>query len=170
MIENCKSFVLNINQGFNFTGTQLVTWNGVGSQFPWSVFDGSAVRKSDFDLQGFKNIEVYGFSLVGIVYPNRTAANNQAIVQDWGVLLTIDGTPNLVNGFFGTNTFSATQGAKSLFLSKDLNKYNLTDPFVSVKRITISALTANGIQYESTAGVELVFELSIIVYYKFEGE
>jgi len=170
MIENLKSFAININQNFNFTGTTLVTWNPLGTILPWAVSDTGVSRRTDFNIEGFKNIEVYGFSLVGMVYPNRVAGNNQAIVQDWGVLLTIDGTPNLVNGFFGTNAFLATQGGKSIFLSKDLNKYNLTDPFVSVKKITISALNANGIQYESATSVDLVFQLDIIVYYKFEGE
>ena len=169
-MENCKSFTLNIKKEFNFTGTNVATWNPTSNQFPWLIIDGSALRKSDFNLEGFKNIEVYGFSLVGMVYPNKTAVNNPGIVQDWGVFLTIDGTTNLINGFFDTNTFSATQGGKEILLSKDLNTYNLADPIVSVKKISISGLTANGIQSRSTSAVELFFDLSIIVYYKFEGE
>lgn len=166
-MENCRSFTLNINQGFNFTGASVTTWNPAGVQFPWSVYD--TTRTSDFNLEGFKNIEIYGFSLIGVVYPNRTPGNNQALIQDWGVLLTIDGTPNLINGFFGTNTFAVTQGSKKVLLSKNLNNYYLNDPFLSVKKITVSALLANGIQYEVTS-IDLVYELSIIVYYKYEGE
>ena len=167
MIQNCKSFTLDINQNINISVT---TWNTTGVQFPWTVFDGTTLRKSDFFLEGFKNIEIYGFSLVGMVYPNRNPSVNQVLIDDWGVVLTIDGTTNLVNGFFSTNSFLATQGSKRIALSKNLNQYELADPIVSVKRITIAGLTANGIQNESVTTIDLLFDISIIVYYKFEGE
>jgi hypothetical protein len=165
-----KSFTLNINQNFIFNNTLFTEWNTAGTVLPWTMFDGSATRKSDFFVQGFKNIDVYGVSMVGTVYPLLAPAQKQALVQDWGVNVLLEGTVPLVNGFFGTNTFSATQGARNVFLSKYQNEFKLIDPIQSVQKISIGALTASGIQNESGLSVDLTFEIALIIYYKLEGE
>jgi hypothetical protein len=165
-----KSFTLNINQNFIFNNTLFTEWNTAGTVLPWTMFDGSATRKSDFFVQGFKNIDVYGVSMVGTVYPLLAPAQKQALVEDWGVNVLLEGTVPLVNGFFGTNTFSATQGARNVFLSKYQNEFKLIDPIQSVQKISIGALTASGIQNESGLSVDLTFEIALIIYYKLEGE
>lgn len=170
MTDCMKSFTLNINQNFIFNNTLFTEWNTAGTVLPWTMFDGSATRKSDFFVQGFKNIDVYGVSMVGTVYPLLAPAQKQALVQDWGVNVLLEGTVPLVNGFFGTNTFSATQGARNVFLSKYQNEFKLIDPIQSVQKISIGALTASGIQNESGLSVDLTFEIALIIYYKLEGE
>ena len=170
MTDCMKSFTLNINQNFIFNNTLFTEWNTAGTVLPWTMFDGSATRKSDFFVQGFKNIDVYGVSMVGTVYPLLAPAQKQALVEDWGVNVLLEGTVPLVNGFFGTNTFSATQGARNVFLSKYQNEFKLIDPIQSVQKISIGALTASGIQNESGLSVDLTFEIALIIYYKLEGE
>jgi len=170
MMDCMQSFTLNINQNFIFNNTVFTEWNTVGTVLPWTMFDGDATRKSDFFVQGFKNIDVYGVSMVGTVYPLLAPAQKQALVQDWGVNVLLEGTVPLVNGFFGTNTFSATQGARNVFLSKYQNEFKLIDPIQSVQKISIGALTASGIQNESGLSVDLTFEIALIIYYKLEGE
>ena len=165
-----RSFTLNINQNFIFSNTVFTEWNTVGTVLPWTMFDGSVTRFSIFNITGFKNIDLYGVSLVGNVYPLLAPAQRQALVQDWGIELGLGGTPALIGGEFGNNTFLATQGNPSVFLSKYQNEYKLASPIKSVKDITISSLTASGIQNESGVSVDLAFEVNLIVYYKFEGE
>jgi hypothetical protein len=171
-MECLKSFTLNINDNFVFTSASgdLVEWNSLGTIKPWVVFRADSFTKSVFNVQGFKNIEVYGISLVGIVRPVRSTASNNALVEDWGVSIILDGRTPLINGFFGTNSFGAVQGSNVVFLSKDQNEYKLIDPIQSVKSITIEALTASGIQSETSVSVDLAFNISLIVYYKYEGE
>ena len=165
-----RSFTLNINQNFIFTNTVFTEWNVLGTVLPWTMFDGSGTRFSIFNISGFKNIDLYGVSLVGNVYPLLAPAQRQALVQDWGVELALTGTPALIGGSFGNNTFLATQGNTSVFLSKYQNEYKLASPIKSVTDITISSLTASGIQNESGVSVDLAFDVNLIVYYKFEGE
>lgn len=171
-MECLRSFTLNINDNFVFTSASgdLVEWNSVGTIKPWVVFRADSFTKSVFNVQGFKNIEVYGLSLVGIVRPTRSIPSNNALVEDWGVSVILDGRTPLINGFFGTNSFGVVQGANNVFLSKDQNEYKLIDPIQSVKTITIEALSASGIQNENTTSVDLAFNVSVIVYYKYEGE
>jgi hypothetical protein len=165
-----RSFTLNINTTTAFSSTYFTEWNTLGTVLPWTMFDGSATRKSDFFVEGFKNIDLYGISMVGSVYPLLAPAQRQALVQDWGISLTLEGTPPLINGFYGTNTFNATQGGRTVFLSKYQNEYKLIEPIQSVKKISIAALQASGIQNESGVSVDLAFDVALIVYYKLEGE
>jgi hypothetical protein len=165
-----RSFTLNINQNFIFSNTEFTEWNTTGTILPWTMFDGGISRFSVFNIIGFKNIDVYGVSLVGIVYPLLAPAQRQALVQDWGVEIGLGGNPALIGGSFGNNSFLASQGNSSVFLSKYQNEYKLASPIKSVKDVTISALTASGIQNESGVSVDLAWEVNIIVYYKFEGE
>lgn len=165
-----RSFTLNINQNFIFNNTLFTEWNVLGTVLPWTMFDGSLTRNSVFNVTGFKNIDLYGICLVGNVYPLLAPAQRQALVQDWGVELGFTGTTPLIGGSFANNTFLATQGGNSVFLSKYQNEYKLASPIKSVTDITISSLTASGIQNESGVSVDLAFEIALIVYYKFEGE
>lgn len=171
-MECLKSFTLNINDNFVFTSASgdFVEWNSLGTIKPWVVFQADSFTKSVFNVQGFKNIEVYGLSLVGIVRPTRSIPSNNALVEDWGVSVILDGRTPLINGFFGTNSFGVVQGANNVFLSKNQNEYKLIDPIQSVKTITIEALSASGIQNENSTSVDLAFNVSVIVYYKYEGE
>jgi hypothetical protein len=165
-----RSFTLNINQNFNFASPVYTQWNTTGVILPWTVFNGGVSTNSVFDITGFKNINVYGISMVGSVYPLVTPALNQGLVQDWGIQITITGTYPLVGGTFANNSFLANQGFNSLFLSKYQNEYKLISPIESVKDITISGLQASGIQLESGFNIDLSWQIALIVYYTFEGE
>jgi hypothetical protein len=172
MMDCMQSFTLNINNSFSFTAASgnFVEWNSLGTIKPWTVWESDSFTKSVFNIQGFKNIEVYGCSLVGIFRPSRSASLNNALVEDWGIGVTIDGRTPLINGFFGTNSFGATQGAKNVFLSKYQNEFKLSDPIQSVKNVTIDGLYVSGIQNENGTSVDMDVSLSLIVYYKYEGE
>jgi len=171
MMDQCmKSFTISLYDALVFGTTVFTEWNSLGTVKPWIMVDGSASRKTEFFLEGFKNIDVYGVSMVGSVYPLLAPAQRQALVEDWGVLLLINGTTQLVNGFFGTNTFSGSQGSKRVFLSKYQNEYKLMDPIMSVQSITVEEIQASGIQNEASSSVDLLFNISLIVYYKLEGE
>jgi len=165
-----RSFTLNINQNFVFTNTVYTEWNTSGTVLPWIMFDGSISRNSIFNVEGFKNINVYGLSLVGNVYPLLAPSNKQGLVQDWGVEVNLGGTTPLIGGSFGNNSFSVTLAQPNVFLTKYQNDYKLASPIESVKDITVASLTASGIQVESGVSVDLTFDVAIIVYYKFEGE
>jgi hypothetical protein len=165
-----RSFTLNINQNFVFSNTVYTEWNTTGAILPWTMFDGSISRNSVFNVQGFKNIDVYGITLVGNVYPLLAPANRQRLVEDWGVELNLNGNPPLIGGTFGNNSFALTLAQPNVFLTKYQNEYKLASPIKSVKDITVAALSASGIQVESGVSVDLTFDIALIVYYKFEGE
>jgi hypothetical protein len=168
-----RSFTLNLNQNFSFVAPQFLGWNSVGTFLPWTVESGlsnSPAAFTDFDIKGFKNIDLYGISLVGNCYPTNATASRQGLVQDWGINLQLTGTPPLIGGVFPNNSFGFYQGGKDISLTKTQNIYTLSDPVKSVTQIKITFLRASGIQYENILGIDLTYDLSLICYYKFEGE
>ena len=146
-----RSFTLNLNQNFSFVNPQYLAWNtlATGTNLPWTVESGvSSSIFTVFNIEGFKNIDLYGISLVGNCYPTNATASKQGIV----------------------NNFGFNQDGKYIALTKYQNIYKLADPVKSVTRIQIDFLRASGIQFENSTGIDLTFDLSLIVYYKYEGE
>ena len=172
-MECMRSFVLSVNQNFVFVAPQFNSWNPVGAGLPWTVEAGLSNFPpifTDFNIQGFKNIDFYGISLVGNCYPTNAPVGNEGIVNDWGVNITLVGNPPLIGGNFGTNSLGFIQGGLDIGLTKYQNIYNLGDPVKSVTRIQISFLRASGFQFQNPATIDLTYDFSLIVYYKFEGE
>jgi len=168
-----RSFTLNLNQNFSFVNPQYLAWNtsGTGTNLPWTVESGvSSSIFTVFNIEGFKNIDLYGISLVGNCYPTNATASRQGIVNDWGLNLFLTGNPTIIGGNFGVNNFGFNQDGNNIALTKYQNIYKLANPVKSVTRIQIDFLRASGIQFESSTGIDLTFDLSLIVYYKYEGE
>jgi len=170
-----RSFTLNLNQNFSFTNPQYLAWNtsGTGTNLPWTVESGlsnSPPVSSNFNIQGFKNVDLYGITLIGNCYPTNATASKQGLVNDWGINLNLTGNPPLIGGTIGTNDFGFYQGGTDISLTKYQNVYSLSDPVKSVTQIQISFLRASGFQFEDSTAIDLTYDLSLIVYYKFEGE
>jgi hypothetical protein len=160
-------------QNFTFLPAKYIAWNTLGSVLPWAVSDGEQapnVSISDFNIEGYKNIDFYGVKMIGNCYPTRPTASNQGIVSDWGIDLQLTGNASLIGGNFGTNDFGFTQGSNRISLSKFQYDYNLESPIKSVTEIKIINLNASGIQAESSLSIDLTYDVSLIIYYKFEGE
>jgi len=168
-----NSFTLNINQNFTFNFPVFLAWNTLGTVQPWTMQNGigsPSTAFSDFNIQGFKNIDFYGVKMIGNCYPTNPTASRQGLVDDWGIDLELTGNPPLIGGNFGINNFGFYQGGRLISLTKYQNDYCLSDPVKSVTEIKVINLNAQGIQAEATTGIELTYDVSLIVYYKFEGE
>ena len=172
-MECMRSFTLNINQNFTFDTPLFLEWNVLGSFRPWTMQNGIGSPTSvlsDFNIAGFKNIDLYGVKMIGNCYPTNPTASRQGLVQDYGIDLELTGNPAIIGGNFGTNNFGFYQGGKLISLTKYQNDYNLADPVKSVTEIKVINLNAQGLQAESTTGIELTYDVSLIFFYKFEGE
>jgi len=167
-----RSFTLNINQNFTFDTPNFVRWNVTGDH-PWAMQNGigsTPTAISDFNIVGFKNIDLYGVRMVGNCYPTTPTASRQGLVTDWGIDLQLTGTPAIIGGNFGTNNFGFYQGGNLITLNKYQSYYEVADPIKSVTEIQVINLYASGTQAEANTGIELTYDVTLIFYYKFEGE
>ena len=168
-----RSFTLNINQNFTFDTPLFITWNTSNNYHPWSMQNGvgsPSTALSDFNIVGFKNIDLYGVKMIGNCYPTNPTASRQGLVEDWGIELELTGNPPIIGGNFGVNNFGLYQGGQLISLTKYQNDYNLADPVKSVTEIKVINLNASGIQAETNTGIELTYDVTLIFFYKFDGE
>jgi len=167
-----RSFNFRVNANTNLT-SNLKTWsNGLNNHY-WAANSGSL--GSQYNIEGFKNINIYGIDVIGSVQTLPTAGNGGVIVNDWSIDVLINGQQPLVGGtittspnFYGINTASLAN--KVFPLSKYSNSLKFADPFESVKNINLQDTNASGIGWETSLNVNLFWNLNFVVFYKFEGE
>jgi len=176
-MDNCmRSFQLTIGQSFTVTNTlnqSVKTW-GTPGQYFWSTTFTANSDISIYDLQGFKNVNIYGVQINGSVIGGH-GGSKAAVVTDWAFNIAINGTPPLISGEKRTspNGWGLTttgSGITSYYLSKNNNLITLADPITSVKSISFNSIDAQGIGAEFLSEVQLYYSFNFTFYYKYEGE
>lgn len=168
-----RSFTLNMFQNYSFLPGKFLTWNTGNTTHPWAVIDGEQgpfVSVTNFNIEGFKNIDFFAVKMIGNCYPTIPTASKQGLVQDWGIDLQLTGSASLIGGNFGTNSFGFTQGSNRISLNKYQNFYELASPIKSVTKIDVINLSASGYQAEVNTEINLTYDVSLTFFYKYEGE
>jgi hypothetical protein len=172
---NClRSFVITTKNTATFSPTQIKTW-AVGAQHFWA---GRIAGLSVFDVQGFKNVDIYGVDVIGAVITDLSAGalSGGVVVEDWGFEIVLGGQLPLVSGVVQTspsnfwNLQTAGTSAQTFSISKNTNSIKFADPINSVKFINFEALLVQGSGAQTLGSVALDYDISFIVYYKYEGE
>jgi hypothetical protein len=144
----------------------------LGAQHFW-LYQATALD-STFNVEGFKNINIYKISLNGDVYSGSAPSGVAAIVQNWNVDVQIVGQ----NAILGGNIDAVPNGLQMfdqpinpIFnLSKFQRDIEFPTPIQSAKEIIVSGLYADGIANESLVSAQLEWFITINVFYKYEGE
>jgi hypothetical protein len=164
------SFYSSGNDGIgSFEGLQ--SWGTTASN-GWIV--NSLGSSSQYNIEGFKNINVYGIDVIGFVGA-KTGGNLGGIVTDWAFTLQVEGTVPQVSGtitpspnYFAISTSSAN--LDNVVLSKMNPSIRFSSPVQSVKSIIIDELYATGTHLETLGSLRLAWSVTFVVYYKYEGE
>ncbi len=166
-----RSFVISIRQNSTFGGPQIKTWT-VGTDVFWSAAIGGV---SNYNIQGFKNINIFGVDLVGKVSTDVAAAIGGVVVNDWSFTIRLDGQVPLINGVITPvpnvwNIQDANLDAQVFVLSKNTNSAKFATPFQSVKNIEFLILSAEGVGAQTLTNATLDYDFTFTFYYKYEGE
>ena len=126
---------------------------------------------AEFLPQGFKNIDVYGFHLIGHLASNSSNVLN-GIIQNWGIELNTIGTYGEVGGNTGTTGVNYLPVLQPVHLGiNNLNpKIEFPSPIKSVSNISLQRLFFSASNLQSATDFDFVSNIGIVVYYKFEGE
>lgn len=171
-MECLRSVIISINQELTYsTATFVKNWT-VGTETYWVI---KQTGNSIFNFEGFKNIDVYGVSVVGGIQTVTASALGGVLVDDWNFEIFLNGTLPLANGntsvspnFWAIQT--QTNNTKLFALSKNTNCLNFASPIKSVQSISFECLNAQGSGQQTALTAALDIDLSFIVYYRFEGE
>lgn len=164
-----RTFTLNLTGNKFYSGSEIKTYVS-GGQHIWQV---DAVQSSKFNIQGFKNINVYSIELIGSLQ-TVLGGTAGALVTNWAVGINLEGTiPQISGTIDSTNDWVLnTSGiyANSFSLGSNNQKVIFNTPFESVKQIFFERITAQGFGYQTATDINLLWELQLICHYKFEGE
>jgi len=166
-----RSFNVSVKDNALLTAGNVKTWL-VGVQEFFAIEYGTS---STFNVQGFKNINIYGVQLVGYIQTLPTDATGGCIVEDWSQNIYINGQLALVGGFvtsspdFWNIDINGTE-PRIFALGKYQRSINFGDPLQSVSSIEFQKLSVQGIGGQTVDTVSLDWDLVYTFYYKYEGE
>jgi hypothetical protein len=171
-MECLRSFNLFFSGQANWTGSDVKTWF-VGAQEFWSYARSGAL--STYNVDGFKNINVYGLDLIGNIGTLPSAPAGGCIPSDWSVQIEVNGFVPIIGGSVeaspnGFNLDIDQTKIRFFDLGRFKPNFNLASPIESVKSIKIRNFRANGTGGQTSGNLNLQYGFNIIVYYKFEGE
>lgn len=166
-----RSFNIGINQSGSFAGGLVTkTWLSGTETFWASRISGT----STFTFQGFKNVDLYGIDVIGAVTTQVGALIGGVNVNDWAMELVINGQYPLASGFVtvSPNFWNVQLPTTSdrFELSKNTNSLKFENPIKSVSTITFESLNTQGNGAETSGTVSLDYDLTFVIYYKYEGE
>lgn len=152
--------------------TDLKQWATSAGNHYWQVSTGTS---STYNIQGFKNINVYGIDVIGSIQTQTNVGINGAIVNDWMIEVDIDGQQPLVGGFItGAPNFYAIDTTNPVnnnyMLGRYSNSVKFATPYLSTKNIILGPTFAQGIAYQTLLALNLRWKMNFVVFYKFEDE
>jgi hypothetical protein len=167
-----NSFNVRINQLKTLTsGTSLKTWTvGTDGYFTIEIPDDSFI-----DIEGFKNVDIYGCSVVGNVRAVANSLTGGAVVNNWGFNVFFVGNLPLIGAKVSTTTnfYNIVLGgsqAKGFNLSKNTNEIFFNDPITSVKQIYWEAFQVDGFGVQTPGTIVLEYDFNFTFRYKYQEE
>jgi len=164
------SFAIDLIQDVSGAPTVKQWATSVGNHY-WQA---SVANASKYNIQGFKNINVYGVDVLGSIQTQTNTAINGVIVNDWVIEVKLDGQQPEVGAFMsGPNTYAidVVNPINNYYnLGKFTNTVKFETPYISTKSIEIGSTFAQGIAYQTLLTLNLRWKINFIVYYKYEGE
>jgi hypothetical protein len=162
---NQFNFSVATGKTFSTASGNFAPWVS-GTNNNWVVQSG--LDTSDFTIQGFKNINLYGIKLQGSV--QCPISSNHGIVEDYSFNLKLAAQTPSISGVFTTNNWNATLYENEVRLGKYQNVIMFGEPLRSLSQIRLSYFSAQGYSNESLLNIRLDLIVQFYFLFKYEGE
>jgi len=172
MMDCLRSFNLYISGVATIGATETKTWADLNNKY--FTFESSG-KTSQFDLTGFKNIDLYGMCVNGYITNRKSASTGAATMLDWMFQIYVNGITPAISGkvLSSPNYWSPNVNLANgnyFFLSKYQPKLKFASPISAVDSIRLDGLNVSGVNAQTTDEVSLDWRLGFTFYYKYEGE
>jgi hypothetical protein len=161
------SFSIKIIQSRTFAvaGTNVKSWGAAGN-YHWGVQQSGV---SVFDIQGFKNIDIYGVKMNGFIETDLSAGDS-AIVSDYAFKLSFGGQVPLISGVVdpSPNFWGISKDVTGFYLGKYNSEAKFETPYVGCTSISFDKFSAEGNNGETLNSVSLNMDLSFTFYYMYK--
>jgi len=128
----------------------------------------------EFNLEGFKNINIYGVKMNGDITSDIDGSANN-LVRDFSIQLKLNGQTPIIGNSFASggefyNIFFTGENTQIFLLSKYNACLDFATPYQSVRSLSWENLRVSGSNKQSNTEVSVDVILNFTFYYKFEGE
>ena len=168
-----RSFNFIIANQSNYGAAQGFLYWQIGTQHFWTL-DISSATGSKYNIEGFKNINIFKIEITGDINSSPQFAPFQCIVQNWSLGLEVVGQNSTSAGrvLAAPNVFSmAEQPINPFFrLSKFQSSIDFESPIQSAREINIKNLFVDGIANQTVLSAQIGYIINVTVYFKYEGE
>ena len=169
-----RSFNFTIANQSNYGAAQGFLYWQIGTQHFWTLDTSGIGGSSTYNVQGFKNINIYKIEISGDVNSSPQLAPFQCIVQNWNFNLQIVGQNSQSTGevLAAPNNFGmVTEAINPTFrLSKFQNSVDFESPIQSARQIRVVNFFADGIANQTALSAQIGYVVNVTVFYKYEGE
>jgi hypothetical protein len=169
-----RSFNFTIANQSNYGAAQGFLYWQIGTQHFWTLDTSGIGGSSTYNIQGFKNINIYKIEISGDVNSSPQVAPFQCIVQNWNFNLQIVGQNSQATGnvLAAPNNFGMVlEGINPTFrLSKFQNSVDFESPIQSATQIRVVNFFADGIANNTLLSAQIGYVVNVTVFYKYEGE
>jgi hypothetical protein len=170
-----QSFSFLISGKESFVYPELNTQGPNANALNWKYESTNAT--STFQIQGFKNINIFKIEAVGNVFsPQSTDTYSSAmgLVNDWAFYMQLNGqnAPIIGNVTTSPNGWAmVTQPNNPIVAFSRFNpRIEFASPIQSVNSLQIQKLIASGSAGGNGDLLNIAWDLTFVVYYTFEGE
>ena len=123
-----------------------------------------------FRPQGFKNIDVYGIKVTGLIISDPSSLTLGAIIQNWGLAVNLTGTYAQLSGVYTNQSQTVLQNPVSIYLDRYSPEINFASPIKSLNNVSIQNLFIQANNGQLNTDIALAGGIQLTTYYKFEGE
>jgi hypothetical protein len=169
-----RSFTQNIDlSGLTLLSLNPVisSWGSAGNYHFSAICTFSAgAGVCSFTPQGFKNIDVFGIKLTGLVISDPNNLTLGAIISNWGVNVNLTGTYAQLSGVYANQSRPVVQNPANIFLDRYSPEITFSSPIKSLTNVCIQNLYLQANNGELATDIALTGGVQLTTYYKFEGE
>jgi len=177
-----RNFTFQTNWNTLTTGSpQPITahiWTNGVQNFMTAIYPYYSTPNTDlsFRPQGWANIDVYGIQVNGYAQgdPSNTAFGG-GIIDSWGLTLNLEGQNPTLNGVITQNTLPTptilqNQNWTTFTLSSLNPKIEFTSPIKSVVNVIPKELKIQAHNLQTATDFDLLAQINVTIYYRFQGE
>jgi hypothetical protein len=166
-----RSFNFNLSEQANWDATNGFKHWQIGTQHFW-LLERQSATGGIFTIQGFKNINIFKIEINGDWFSSALPVGVSALPQNWNFGFNIIGQNSQSVGSVTTPLFGMVEFPTNPFitLSKFQKSISFESPIQSAKEIKLLKVYCDGIANQSIISAQLAYNMTVTVFYKYEGE
>ena len=162
-----RNFTLRVSQSrtFNVPAVNIKSW-GIPNTNSFVI--NSPTTTTLLNLNSSRTLEIYKVKIVGTAV--STLGINGGILEDYGFEIGIGGLLPTISGSFFVNDYTASLLPSTYRLTKYIPEITFEQPITGCQAVSLLRFFGQGRDLENLNIFQCDIDISVMFYYKFDGE